>query len=115
MVCLWIQFAEFRLLTINRTPYWMTKLNHKFGDDVVFWIRFEDMLKEFPRVHRTRLFGSEWNITQSWTRVQVAWVTGYQKSKFVVKVPEAGPVVIVLSQVGLIDITSIPWLIKSAA
>jgi hypothetical protein len=81
----------------------MAKLNHKFGDDGVFWIKFEDMLKEFPRVHRTRLFGDEWHITQTWTRVQVSWVTGYQKSKFVIKVPETGPVVIVLSQVRAIE------------
>jgi hypothetical protein len=32
----------------DRTPYWMTKLDHKFGDDGVFWMRFEDMLREFP-------------------------------------------------------------------
>ena len=86
----------------------MTKLDHKFGDDGVFWIKFEDMLKEFPRVHRTRLFGKEWHITQQWTRVQVSWVTGYQKSKFVIKVPEAGPVVIVLSQVRFFHINKCP-------
>jgi hypothetical protein len=87
-----------RQLNIHRTSYWITKLDHKFGDDGIFWIRFEDMLKEFPRVHRTRLF-TGWQVAQSWTRVNVAWVTGYLKKKFTIKIPEDGPVVIVLSQV----------------
>jgi hypothetical protein len=80
------------------TPYWMAKLNHKFGDDGVFWMEYKDLLRYFRYIHRTRLFGPEWNITQVWTRVRVSWVTGYQKAKFIIKVPEGGPVVIVLSQ-----------------
>lgn len=61
-------------------------------------MRFEDMLKEFPHVHRTRLFSSEWHVTQAWTKVPVPWVSGYQKPKFGIIIAKRCPVVVVLSQ-----------------
>lgn len=51
------------------TPYWMKKFNHKFGDDGIFWISFENFLEEFPILHRTRLFDETWNVVQRWTLV----------------------------------------------
>lgn len=80
------------------TPYWMKKLNHTFGDDGVFWMSYEDLLETFLFLHRTRLFDDEWTVVQRWTSVNIAWVTGYLRTKFVIEIKKAGPVVIVLSQ-----------------
>jgi hypothetical protein len=76
----------------------MAKLQHTFGNDGIFWISFDDMLNNFDTIDRTRLFGKEWTVVQKWTSVSVSWVTGYLKTKFRIRVAEAGPVVIVLSQ-----------------
>lgn len=48
------------------TPEWMDLLNHRFGDDGQFWISYEDLLREYSSFDRTRLFGSDWQITQQW-------------------------------------------------
>jgi hypothetical protein len=76
----------------------MAKLKHTFDDDGIFWISFDDMLANFDTLDRTRLFNREWTVVQKWTSVNVSWVTGYLKAKFRVRITEAGPVVIVLSQ-----------------
>jgi hypothetical protein len=81
------------------TPYWMQKLDYRFGDDGVFWMSFDDMLRNFSNLHRTRLFGKGWTVTQRWTSVNVSWVTGYLNTKFSVEIKKPGPVVFVLSQV----------------
>ncbi|PVH99308.1 cysteine proteinase [Periconia macrospinosa] len=80
------------------TPYWMEKLGHKFGDDGTFWMSYEQVLNHFPNLHRTRLFNENWYMVQHWTSVDVAWVTGYLNTKFVVEIKKAGPTVFVLSQ-----------------
>jgi hypothetical protein len=79
----------------------MQKLKYTFGNDGIFWISYNDMLTNFDTLDRTRLFGKEWAIVQKWTSVNVSWVTGYMKTKFRVRITEAGPVVIVLSQVSV--------------
>jgi hypothetical protein len=81
------------------TPYWMKKLDHKFGDDGLFWMSFEDLLKRFDLLDRTRLFNHDWTVVQQWTSVSVAWVTGYLNTKFSVEIKKAGPTVFVLCQV----------------
>lgn len=80
------------------TPYMIQKLRHEFGDDGIFWMSYNDVLDNFRWIYRTRLFDKRWTVVQQWTSVKVSWVTGYLKNKFVVKVKEAGRVVIVLSQ-----------------
>ncbi|KAL4895374.1 hypothetical protein BDV59DRAFT_173792 [Aspergillus ambiguus] len=80
------------------TPEWMEKLGHKFGNDGFFWISYSDLLKKYQHLDRTRLFGSEWTVTQQWTSLNVPWSAGYHGTKFVMTVAERGPKIIVLSQ-----------------
>ena len=80
------------------TPEWMELLNHRFGDDGQFWISYEDLLRKYSSFERTRLFGSDWQITQQWTTVDVPWSADYNKTKFSVTLTKRSPVVIVLSQ-----------------
>ncbi len=80
------------------TPAMMTKLEHTFGDDGVFWISFIDFLKHFPSINRVRLFNKEWQVAQQWTSVNVPWTVDYLDTKFQFSIAEKCPVVIVLSQ-----------------
>lgn len=80
------------------TPYWLEKLGHKFGDDGLFWMSYDDLLKRFDLLDRTRLFNEQWTVVQRWTSVSVAWVTGYLNMKFSVEIKKAGPTVFVLCQ-----------------
>ncbi|KAI9666018.1 MAG: hypothetical protein M1821_003953 [Bathelium mastoideum] len=78
--------------------YWMETLKHEFGDDGVFWISYQDLLKNFKDFDRTRLFDDKWTVTQQWTSISVPWTLEYLETKFKLEVTTAGPVVIVLSQ-----------------
>ena len=80
------------------TPEWMELLNHRFGDDGQFWISYEDLLREYSYFDRTRLFGSDWQITQQWTTVDVPWTADYNKTTFSITLTKRSSVVIVLSQ-----------------
>lgn len=80
------------------TPEWMQKLNHKFGDDGVFWISYKDLLRHYQHFDRTRLFGPEWTVSQQWTSVNVPWSVDYLDTKFKIHLSKPSPVVIVLSQ-----------------
>jgi hypothetical protein len=65
----------------------------------VFWISYEDLLRNYQHFDRTRLFGPEWIVTQRWTSVEVPWSVDYlEDPKFRIAIPKSGPVVIVLSQ-----------------
>lgn len=81
----------------------MEKLKHKFGDDGVFFISFEDMLKRFDLLDRVRLFnGDDWYNSQVWTSVNVPWMATYLDDvKFVVDITQPGVFVFALSQVSL--------------
>ncbi|KAL9016517.1 MAG: hypothetical protein Q9185_006138 [Variospora sp. 1 TL-2023] len=80
------------------TPEWMQLLNHRFGDDGMFWISYRDFLRKYSSLDRTRLFGPEWQVTQQWTTVDVPWSADYNDIKFSLTITQPGPVVIVLSQ-----------------
>lgn len=80
------------------TPEMMQKLEHRFGDDGIFWISFKDFLKHFPSINRVRLFNSEWQVAQQWTSVNVPWTVDYLDTKFTFAIDKKCPVVIVLTQ-----------------
>ena len=80
------------------TAEWMQLLKHQFGNDGVFWISYEDLLKKYQHFDRTRIFGPEWHITQQWTSVHVPWSADYHSTKFSLTLQKESPVVIVLSQ-----------------
>ncbi|KAJ5717806.1 Alpha/beta hydrolase fold-3 [Penicillium malachiteum] len=80
------------------TAEWMQLLGHKFGNDGFFWISYKDLLRKYQHFDRTRLFGPEWTITQQWTTLNVPWSADYHSTKFMMNITQAGPVVIVLSQ-----------------
>lgn len=77
---------------------WMKLLDHKFGNDGVFWISYDDLLKKYQHFDRTRIFGPGWNVTQCWTSVNVSWSSEYHSTKFSLTLEEKAPVVIVLGQ-----------------
>jgi hypothetical protein len=81
------------------TAEWLTRLNHRFDDDGIFWMTYKDMLSKYKYIDRTRIFGSEWHVAQQWMSVQVPWSTlDYQTNYFSIEVPEDTDAVIVLSQ-----------------
>jgi len=74
------------------------ELNHQFGADSVFWIRYEDLLRKYQHFDRTRLFRDpDWRCCQRWIGVDVPWKPQYHE-KFHIKVTCETPLVIVLSQ-----------------
>ncbi|KIX96871.1 uncharacterized protein Z520_07591 [Fonsecaea multimorphosa CBS 102226] len=81
------------------TAEWLTRLNHQFGDDGIFWMTYKDMLSKYKYIDRTRIFGPDWHVAQQWMSVQVPWSTlDYQTNHFSITVPEDTDAVIVLSQ-----------------
>merc|ERR1712029_96421 len=80
------------------TPYWMSKLDHTFGDDGEFWMKYEDLIHYAQIIDRTRLYDETWSIAQKWTSVKVPWLPQYLPTKFVVELSKAGTVVFVLTQ-----------------
>lgn len=81
------------------TAEWLTRLNHQFGDDGIFWMTYKDMLSKYKYIDRTRIFGAEWHVVQQWMAVQVPWsALDYQTNYFSIDVPEDTDAVLVLSQ-----------------
>ncbi|KAF7543000.1 hypothetical protein G7Z17_g11100 [Cylindrodendrum hubeiense] len=80
------------------TPEWLTKLDHRFGDDGDFWISYKDLLRKYQAFERTRLFGPEWRVCQTWTTLTVPWTLDYQDTYFEFSISKSGPVVVVLAQ-----------------
>jgi hypothetical protein len=81
------------------TPEAQKELNHKFGNDSVFWISYQDLLRKYQHFDRTRLFmdSPDWRITQKWISVEVPWKAEFEQ-KFKIVLKKESPVVLVLSQ-----------------
>ncbi|KAI0406646.1 hypothetical protein F4802DRAFT_89212 [Xylaria palmicola] len=74
------------------------ELGHQFGNDSVFWIRFEDMVEKYQHFDRTRLFrDAEWRCCQRWIGVEVPWKPQWNE-KFHFKLTKPSPLVLVLQQ-----------------
>ncbi|KAJ8118558.1 hypothetical protein ONZ43_g3966 [Nemania bipapillata] len=74
------------------------ELGHQFGNDSVFWIRFEDMVEKYQHFDRTRLFRDpEWQCSQRWIGVEVPWKPQWNE-KFHFKLAKESPLVLVLQQ-----------------
>jgi hypothetical protein len=59
---------------------------------------YEDLLRRYQHLDRTRIFGPDWRVTQQWTSLQVPWSADYHQTRFQVNVTTKTDVVIVLSQ-----------------
>ncbi|KAI0201442.1 hypothetical protein F4808DRAFT_126945 [Astrocystis sublimbata] len=74
------------------------ELGHQFGNDSVFWIRFEDMVEKYQHFDRTRLFRDpDWQCSQRWIGVEVPWKPQWNE-KFHIKLTKESPLVLVLQQ-----------------
>ncbi|KAI3336344.1 cysteine proteinase [Xylariaceae sp. AK1471] len=74
------------------------ELGHQFGNDSVFWIRFEDMVEKYQHFDRTRLFrDSDWQSCQRWIGVEVPWKPQWNE-KFHFRLTKESPLVLVLQQ-----------------
>ncbi|KAL8383223.1 hypothetical protein RB595_006800 [Gaeumannomyces hyphopodioides] len=74
------------------------ELKHSFGSDSVFWITYDDMLRKFQHIDRTRLFREDgWRCSQRWIGVDVPWRAQWHE-KFHVRLTRDSPLVFVLSQ-----------------
>ncbi|KAL8800928.1 MAG: hypothetical protein Q9182_004810 [Xanthomendoza sp. 2 TL-2023] len=80
------------------TPDLMKRMDYTFGNDGVFWMAYQDVLKQFQHIDRTRLFGADWCITQQWTSADVPWSVEYSDTNFRFSLSEDGPVVLMLCQ-----------------
>jgi hypothetical protein len=73
-------------------------LDHKFGNEGIFWMPYADFLRRYVQIWRTRVFTDDWNIAQHWTTIQVPWSGDYNDTKFEFDLPKAATTAIVLSQ-----------------
>lgn len=74
------------------------ELGHTFGNDSVFWIPYEDLLRKYTHFDRTRLFReADWRCVQRWIGIDVPWRPDYHE-KFHIRLSRASPVVLALSQ-----------------
>ncbi|KFY52692.1 hypothetical protein V497_08457, partial [Pseudogymnoascus sp. VKM F-4516 (FW-969)] len=73
-------------------------LGHTFGDDGIFWIRYQDLLRKYDEIYRTRLFSEEWRVAQQWVNVDVPWAGDYLDTRFEVTLDKGAQTVIILSQ-----------------
>lgn len=81
------------------TPEAQIELNHKFGNDSVFWISYQDLLRKYQHFDRTRLFmdSPDWRLTQDWVSVEVPWRSEFEQ-KFTITLKKESPIVLVMSQ-----------------
>ena len=97
------------------TPALMQELDHKFGEDGVFWMScklllspqkydilligvVDDLFRKFEIIDRIRLIGPGWICTQRWTSLQISRQIRYHKTKFTFTLDKEDLVIISLSQ-----------------
>ncbi|KAJ3055624.1 hypothetical protein HK097_009951 [Rhizophlyctis rosea] len=82
------------------TPEWMEQLDHRFGDDGVFWMEYSDFLKEWTVLDRTRLFDEQprWYVASSWLECAPAFPPEWGQVHFTLTFTKHTDAVIVLSQ-----------------
>ncbi|KAL0764066.1 hypothetical protein CaCOL14_013393 [Colletotrichum acutatum] len=74
------------------------ELGHHPGNDSVFWINYDDFLRKFQHIDRTKLFRDPaWRCAQRWIGVEVPWKSQFNE-KFQVKLSKDGPLVLVMTQ-----------------
>ncbi|MCJ1475696.1 calpain 2, (m II) large subunit [Lambiella insularis] len=77
----------------------LQELGHTFGNDGIFWISYQDFLRRYSQLWRTRLFTPDWNVSQHWTTVQVPWSGDYNDTRFEFVLAEPTTAVVMLSQI----------------
>ncbi|KAF8309417.1 cysteine proteinase [Clavulina sp. PMI_390] len=86
------------------TPEWLSaliELGHSFGDDGSFVMEYEDFLKTWTLVHRTRLFDPSWVTSSLWMSARIrlpGLVWDYGDISFTFSLPVRSPVILVLSK-----------------
>ncbi|KAF7930150.1 hypothetical protein BELL_0701g00020 [Botrytis elliptica] len=83
------------------TPEALQALNHKFGNEGIFWMPYEDFLDRYDEIWRTRIFHCDWfnwHVAQHWTTINVPWSGNYNETSFHFTIPVPTTTVIVLSQ-----------------
>ncbi|KAJ3044359.1 hypothetical protein HDV00_002251 [Rhizophlyctis rosea] len=80
------------------TPEWMIALNHRFGDDGIFWMEYPDFLRQWTLIDRTRLFDSSYTVASQWVRLPAFWPAQWSSTVFSLTISHATPATIVLSQ-----------------
>jgi hypothetical protein len=74
-------------------------LKHEDKDDGIFWISYEDLLRNYPFLHRTRIFNASWTVAQLWTNFTVPILSSdTYESVFKFTLSKAATTAIVLSQ-----------------
>lgn len=75
------------------------ELQHEDKDDGIFWISYEDLLRNYRYLYRTRMFDASWTLAQMWTNFTVPLLSSdtYEKA-FKFTLSQAATTVIVLSQ-----------------
>ncbi|PHH55425.1 Calpain clp-1 [Ceratocystis fimbriata CBS 114723] len=74
------------------------EIGHTFGTDSSFWISYDDFLRKWQQIDRTRLFRDPgWYCSQHWISVDVPWKAHYHE-RFRFELTKNSPVVLVLSQ-----------------
>lgn len=87
----------------DRSKKWTDELKkllkHQDKDDGVFWISYEDLLRNYPHLHRTRIFDDSWTVAQIWTNFTVPLLSSdtYERT-FKFTLTKAATTAVVLSQ-----------------
>ena len=87
----------------DRSKKWTDELRrllkHEEADDGIFWITYEDLLRNYPVLYRTRIFDASWTVAQSWTNITVPFLSSdIYENTFRFTLSKAATTVIVLSQ-----------------